>query len=465
MRDHALENRQNTLSFTGYVIGAVIVALGVLSYLVLTERYLIALALVLFPFSFLLITHPRLAVFLYVFSLFILLPIEPRIPLFLTDLSALVVIVAALFDLFSSAHLPRSFPRLFFNFVFLFVAVAIAAVFGYDLQASLHPLGRILFLTLTFLSLYRLSGKVPFTELLTFFFFVTVFHSVITLIPFISSGGTIRSFGLAQASFDDFAMIALPVGLSLSLWSERRNALYLLGTFLIFGGLIATQSRASMFFALFALMAVLWFSLRRAKLLKKESRSFPPVKKRIYTLLLGGFALAAFVIAFIPGVFTAVLQRFESVMTTSPGGTVRTRLFLWQTAWYAFTQHPLLGVGPGSFRSFYEIFPTLHLNRLFYFVKGLSAHNLLLHYLAETGILGASALVALFVNQFRLARRVWKAPHPVNRYGYSLALFTVSLLFLVTTFLEAGWLWGQFSFLFVFFAALIVRAYREILEQ
>jgi O-antigen ligase len=463
----------NKSVLAAYII-VLILALATLTvFLVLRGQYPIILALLAIPTVVLIITQPRWALYQYVFCLFVMVAIDREIPIFLTDISALLVIAAAALDLLTSNRLPRQFPRLFFNFIFLLTALSIAAVFGYDPVVSLNPLARITFLMVTFLSLYRLVTKAGIERLVGMFFWVCVLHSIIVVVPFIISGGEMRSFGFSGSVYDDLAMLTLPVGLALFIWSKAERATkYLLGSLLIFSSLVATQSRASLAFAVFALAAVLILSLGRYRQIAARQRPIGEaltgsemlcaVKKRVAILCLSMVLLAAAVISLMPDVYGVVLSRFESALTFTPSGTVRTRLELWRSALMAFSHHPILGVGPGSFRIFHQIFPTLHMQPLHYYVRGLSAHSLFLHYLAEAGLLGAAALVALFINQFRISRSTWRRPQPTDQIGCSLALYVVGLMFLVTTLLEAGWIWGQFGFPFVFFAALIVRYHQQV---
>ncbi|MFQ5454024.1 MAG: hypothetical protein ACE5D6_07535, partial [Candidatus Zixiibacteriota bacterium] len=98
-------------------------------------------------------------------------------------------------------------------------------------------------------------------------------------------------------------------------------------------------------------------------------------------------------------------------------------------------------------------------NMIYMYVRGLSAHNMFFHYLAETGLLGISAFIALFVNQYRYSRQVWNKNSFIKHPEITIILYLLSILFLVTFFVEAAWMWGQVSFLFVFFLALIIRSY------
>ena len=76
----------------------------------------------------------------------------------------------------------------------------------------------------------------------------------------------------------------------------------------------------------------------------------------------------------------------------NPNNPQQMRWVLWKTAARMFSDHPLLGVGPGGYqRHFTAYHPGLLDNEN----PWSSAHNLYLHQLAERGLLGAIALLVL----------------------------------------------------------------------
>ena len=178
-------------------------------------------------------------------------------------------------------------------------------------------------------------------------------------------------------------------------------------------------------------------------------------------LLAGGAGILIAVLA-IPSLFEAVIARFERLFTTTPGGTFYLRVHLWGTALKAFADHPLLGIGPGMYRHVQEIYATLHLSPASLYVHGYSAHNMLLHFLAESGLAGAGAVLFLFGSQLRLAVQAVRRTIGQTRAGTDIALLTLSILLLVTACIEAGWLWGgQAGFLAAFLLATVARRHAE----
>ena len=154
-----------------------------------------------------------------------------------------------------------------------------------------------------------------------------------------------------------------------------------------------------------------------------------------------------------------VLGRFERLSSTEPGGTFLLRLTLWKAALGAFLDHPLVGIGPGMFKAVQEIYPSMRMDPAFIYVRGLSAHNQVLHYLAEAGIIGGFAMILIFFKQYRIARVTLHRQKEREQIATSFAIHAVAILLLASTLIEAAWLWGQSSFVAAFFLAVIVRLY------
>jgi O-antigen ligase len=312
-------------------------------------------------------------------------------------------------------------------------------------------------LFLTFLSIYRLAGRMSVTKLLRFYFWIAVAHSFFALAPFVATGGAQRSFGLTTVFFDDFAMIALPIGLSYFLTSRpKMSRYYLVGSFVVLGGLVATQARAAIVFALvasaFVVVAAWWRSSRAGG----ADISFVSVRRRCRAVAGSFAALVILVGVFQSEIFAGVLERFGELFEDQPTGTTVFRLALWKRALMAFADHPIFGVGPGGYYQLKEVYATLHLTPVFHYLRTLGAHSPMLHTLAEQGIIGGVGLLALLYNHFRLGRRTWVAD-PSGLTGTTLALYAWGFLFAMTMILEAGWLWGPASFPGILMVALMVR--------
>ncbi len=462
-------SKETTLIFY-YSITGLIVYFAALTYTFFEWRPILAYVALGAPVGAFIITQPKLAVYQYVFCLFVHHIVIGSIPLLLADISAVILILAAVLDVLVDNQLPRRVPRLTLNFACLLAAMILASLFGHDLMAGFRPVLRVTFLLVTFVAMYRLMDRSGVENLLKLYFWLCVVHSILVFAPFVAAGGQLRFFGLSGRFIDELAMLALPIGLSFFIWSKQgRGLCYLLGSAAVFLGVVATQSRAPIAFAGLAAIVVLYCSWKRAKKIKKTKKNpeeqLPEfhdarqgaflARRRIRLIMILSVIGVSIMMFLSPGVFAGLLTRFDRLLTLQPGGTFALRLVLWKAALTAWVNNPVLGVGPGLFRSLPTIFPTMHLIPVFWYIKNLSAHNLFLHYLAETGLIGATALMALFVNQFTIGIKAWRENITVTQTGFRLSLFVTSLLFLITTLMESGWMWAQSGFIMVFFMALL----------
>jgi len=440
-----------------------------IGFLILEEKYKYLFALMIPAIMLITVTQPRLAVYQFIFIMFSNIEIFAQPIVLLNDLSALILVVTALFDLLLKDSFPQSFPKLILNFIIIIAALFLSAVFGNNMALVVSPIIRIIFIILTFLSLYRLSGYFEIKHLIKVFFWFGLIHAFIAMMPYLTSREVIRVFGFSRHTLDDYMMISFPIGLTFYLWSEKEQGIkYLIASVFMLITLIATQSRLPIIFTIVLSGLVIYFSIKLSKQ-EKEKRTLPEeinalnishnlILSRIKFILM--FAVFGVVAMFfiVPDIVGAAWHRFERLLNLSPVGTFRIRLILWQTALTAFWANPVLGIGPGYFKHIHNIYNFMHFNMLFMYVRNLSAHNMFLHYLAETGLVGTTVVVALFINQFRIGKTLWKNYRISGQYEVTVILFVISLLFLFSIFIEAGWLWGQVSYLFVFFITLIVHS-------
>ncbi len=251
----------------------------------------------------------------------------------------------------------------------------------------------------------------------------------------------------------------MPVGLALYIGAARGKAIYYyIGTIIVLLGLIATQSRAPIAFGLTASLFVLLVARSRVKGVTDQDSSPQSFRRRIKALSWTGFMLVVLVMILKSSILATVLGRFNELFSPEPQGTMFLRLVLWKKALIAFLDHPIFGVGPGGYKHLYEIYASIHLAPSFVFLRSMTAHNLFLYYLAETGLVGATGLMAFFINQLHLSRRSWKRLGDQVR-GSTLAIYGCAFLFLLSTMIDAAWMYGQLGFTAVFFAALVSRQY------
>jgi O-antigen ligase len=153
----------------------------------------------------------------------------------------------------------------------------------------------------------------------------------------------------------------------------------------------------------------------------------PFVFLRGWRLWLIGPLLILVVFLSAPGAITA---RFATL--SSSGSELATRTDIWRAAEAIWVRHPILGVGVGGFPQAYATVPIpdkLYLPATV-FVPPPHAHNLFLNVLAEQGVIGLLALLALVVVAGRTALRMRAGPDRETRW-LGTALVAALLAFLV----------------------------------
>jgi O-antigen ligase len=457
-----LDTNQQQIKTYLYVLLGLYAAL--FGYSLVIERWELAAACLLIPAALVLITFPRITLVLFMFCLFFRLQVFFNTSLNLNDIGAVLIIIAALLDFFLKKSLPKSFVRLTGCFLALLVVVFVASLVSTRPELGLSSFVRLLLMMAVFLSVYQLTGTSGFAFAAKLFFGFCALFAVPGILVFLTSGGMTRSFGFTHLPFDDFAMLALPLGLALYLYAEEGKAFrYFIGIALVALGLIATQSRLSIMLGAvhsIALLMYVWWQSRR----KQQHSTQNIINTRLRGLLITGFAAVLLFVAIKPELFLNLGERFDVAFGGGRlGDSYVPRSALWSAAFHAFLDHPLLGIGPGNFRSIIELYPELALNYYFFWVRGFSSHNLFLHYLAETGIVGGITVIALFVAALRYSWQSWKRFRFESYAGVSLGLLFVAIIFLVTSFVEAGWMWSQTGLAMAFFMGVIARQ-RETLD-
>jgi O-antigen ligase len=131
---------------------------------------------------------------------------------------------------------------------------------------------------------------------------------------------------------------------------------------------------------------------------------------------LAGFALLATTVQ------TSIFLRFASAWQT--GGSGRTSI--WSVGLAAAKHRPLQGYGIGNFPQAYNMF-YLTTHQPYPFGWDSPAHNLVMHYLVETGLIGLALIAAFFWAQFRSLREIG----PENEYYDYRLIFEASLIAIV----------------------------------
>lgn len=131
-----------------------------------------------------------------------------------------------------------------------------------------------------------------------------------------------------------------------------------------------------------------------------------------YRVQLG--ALALVLASTLAGAQTSIWTRFAHALET--GGSGRTSI--WSVGAEAAKHRPIEGFGIGNFQQAYDLF-YLNVHQSYPYGFSSPAHNIVLHYLVELGIVGLALIAWFFVAQFRSLRHIERSD---SFYEYRIAL-------------------------------------------
>lgn len=172
-----------------------------------------------------------------------------------------------------------------------------------------------------------------------------------------------------------------------------------IGLLTIFASVLAfTSSRAIYLYFSFALLWAAWVEYKVRSTTAK--RTFLTIMVACATFLALHFWLPGFVAGLQDTSLNTALSRFSQFKEE---GQFASRIDAWHVSLELFAQHPLLGVGIGEYP--WHHFQLTESGRFGTFGH---PHNLLLFFMATTGIAGTSLVIALF---YLLARRILNLVH------------------------------------------------------
>ena len=208
--------------------------------------------------------------------------------------------------------------------------------------------------------------------------------------------GTIRIYSTLENPnlLGGFLLPTLPLAVvALLRWPGRPRRLFALAS-LVLGlvALVLTYSRGAWMGMVAALATIaLLLVLRR-------SRTWPPLWRRLFPLLLlvGGSAALVLLVAAVEPLLVRVL----SLLAGREDSSNNFRINVWSAALEMIRDRPLLGIGPGN-NAFNLIYPLYQQPKF----NALSAYSIPLEWAVEAGIPGLLAGVGLFLCAMRTGLR------------------------------------------------------------
>ena len=369
-----------TLPFTGFPVFEIgftvqisyIFALLTLFSLIVEEIHKHSLKIIYAPLMF--------PAFLFLFIIFLSIFQSHFIPI------GTKYMIHANTELFIHRPWIRSFVQ-FFALLFMIIPFFLTVYFS-KTKEMLYRIIYIWLIANLIASLYGLYGFVghylhfPFTKFATFegydLFMIR----------------RIKSVGLEPLLFGISITAILPLGICLGFIKKKKWLFFLIIPQLL--ALVLTFSRGT-WLALIISLIIISFSLKDF-LLKNIIKVFFSILFLFIILEL----LFHFLFHFSAVIY--IRDRFLYIFSGKADYSNLTRFDTWITAWRMFKAHPILGVGIGNFWFHYYKYSPLLLGD-WWIGKGAippTVNNLFLSFLAETGILGVSALIVFWFALFKM---------------------------------------------------------------
>ncbi len=406
-------------------------------------RQMLGLAALLAPIPFLLITNPKAAFYLFLASLTIYYPVRLTvIALHPFDLAMALGFLSIVADYLLHGRTEIRRTGIDLAWLMMIFTTALSAAFAYNYHLSIVPVFRIIAIYVCFRLVYKMAIDLGVRKILIIYISGVTALAALNIILFIMSGGRVRIFGPAWLAMETFTMTALPMALCFFIWARSRTEQIRFGlaVLIIALGIMATQSRAPMVSVIITLPILITLAWRKTK--REGDRAS---QKRLKNIIL----LAAFagipVIILSSTLFLSMLGRTTEFIESlsNPKGTIALRIVLWTAAIKGFLSSPITGIGIGNFRIVEQIIPAMKTESVWYYIRGLTAHSVVLQYLCETGILGLFALLNLTLVGLRLSYKSFKQLLSRTDNAAAAAIFIATIIFAHTIIYMRSWTWAQ----------------------
>ena len=391
---------------------------------------------------------------IFIISLFMDIWLQDARP---SEIFALFLIISFLFTYkFSSKEINNKL-----NYYFLLFALCcIPSFVNYERAISYLSIVRLIVFFLVYLVISLSSTNFEKIEKIFNVFIVMSVLNGLNIIYYALLNGK-RTFGFAGVMYVDYVGIALTLCLLKILYSNRNRLIWSIAFSIQLLALIFTQTRNAWISTGIVLVLVLFQYIFSYKNLKISI-----IRKILLSVSI------IFIILFISyqagNLNPATYERLSSGKPKSENelkiNTFVTRGFIWLTAWNAFKNNPVMGVGLYNFshvsRQYNTIDPVLYN----LFVEKVSPHETFLAILAETGIIGFLGFSFFLVSWLRSARNNLKICKLDSELLLARKIFWCSIFILISMVMTDFWLegsglmlWGIFVGITIAFGKIIVN--------
>lgn len=224
------------------------------------------------------------------------------------------------------------------------------------------------------------------------------------------------------------------------------NSSFILQTFLIIACILAFINRKHRFLmAMFILTMVLaifatlirtaWIFLITSVLIFALVYSKKRILKNILLFIVSTGIIILFIGKMLPNETEIFVSRTKSALSGS--GTVLYRFYLWDMSIASFLQHPIFGIGSGSFARQQEHLPQVFNVELPEYYRNLnlqlSTHSTFFGVLSETGIIGLAAYLLWIIAVIGICRRIFRLSNIyLSHDRYVIAVFLIIISFIIS---------------------------------
>lgn len=207
---------------------------------------------------------------------------------------------------------------------------------------------------------------------------------------------------------------------------KKLKLLYIILLLINLAALFLTKSRANYVGFIISSVIIVWLY-------------YKSIKK--FLIAIGIFIAGSIPVIYFTGVYNRFIQIFETGDSTSV-----IRFFIWEKAWYLFSQSPLFGIGFGRFNDIFSIdrglfdigslrgfsgFITFYMKDNFYY-NSAHAHNSYLQFLTETGVIGLVLIILFwFLCLVKLLKYYNNSENLKNDFNKKVFLSAIGSIFII----------------------------------
>ncbi|MHB8338474.1 MAG: O-antigen ligase family protein [Ignavibacteriaceae bacterium] len=438
------------------------------------------LAIILRQFGFnhitlgLLIGLPVIGLFLFSFETFLILFIFSLFinydALMFTVVTLLAVPLFISYLITSTGINVKSLKNaLTFPFLIYLFTMLPSLINSINIPLSIYLMFNLFAMVLTFHILAeRIETQEKIKKYLYVFITICAINGMDVFLQFFTNGG--RVFGFTGIVFVDYSSMAILAALIFFIFSKSVNKYsYLLLSLFLLTALIFTQTRNTLISLGLSFLTLIVYLI-------KENKLFSLNRKRIISFFIITIIIcvlfAVGIILYAPEIFkrftnlTAYNQMFV-VGKSSVGvnSTLVTRVLIWLTAYNAFIQHPIIGIGAFAFPFSSHLYYTIPTILFKIYVEGLSTHITFLSTLTETGIIGTIGFLIFLITSLRIGFKSVKLSFSENERILSVVILFLQIYIFFSMFMTDAWLWGQCGMLWGFILGLSLANYKILLQK